>query len=123
MIYHNSLPVDANVSPDIHLAHHGFGTVIHRKTEIGRGVTICHNVTIAVQPSTGASHGIVIEDGVFIGANSVVITTPRKGIRIGRGAKIGAGAVVTHDVPAGATVISAPVQVLTREAKDSEPAA
>jgi serine O-acetyltransferase len=35
-----------------------------------------------------------------------------KSIRIGRGARIGAGAVVADDVPAGATVISQPPRVI-----------
>ena len=38
---------------------------------------------------------IVIEDDVFIGAHSIIL----KGVKIGRGAVIGAGAVVTCDVP------------------------
>lgn len=38
---------------------------------------------------------IVIEDDVFIGARSIIL----KGVRIGRGSVVGAGSVVTHDVP------------------------
>lgn len=44
------------------------------------------------QPSKG---GIVIEDDVWIGANATVID----GVRIGKGAVIGAGSVVLSDVP------------------------
>jgi acetyltransferase-like isoleucine patch superfamily enzyme len=54
----------------------------------------------------------VIEDDVNIGANSVIISPSEGSLRIGRGARIGAGAVVSGDVPAGATVISAPARVL-----------
>jgi serine O-acetyltransferase len=111
-IYHNSLAPGAEVSPDIHFGHHGFGTVIHSNVVIGRRVWIWHNVTIAVRAATASPHRIVIEDDVNIGANSVIISPSEGSLRIGRGARIGAGAVVSGDVPAGATVISAPARVL-----------
>ncbi|HMD56112.1 MAG TPA: hypothetical protein VKG82_01430 [Solirubrobacteraceae bacterium] len=119
-IYHNSLAPGAKFSPDIHFGHHGFGTVIHSNVEIGRRVTIFHNVTIAVRAATGAPHGIVIEDDVKIGANSVIISPAEGSLRIGRGARIGAGAVVSKDVPAGATVVSAPPRVLEGAEAEAE---
>jgi serine O-acetyltransferase len=116
VIYHNSLAPGARVSPDIRFGHHGFGTMIHSNVVIGERVKIWHNVTIAVRGLSGwkSEHAIVIEDDVTIGANSVVISPLEGSLRIGRGARIGAGAVVTHDVPAGATVVSAPARVLER---------
>ena len=47
-----------------------------------------------------------VEDAVSIGSNATILC----GIRIGRGALIGAGAVVTADVPAGATVAGVPAR-------------
>ena len=44
----------------------------------------------------------MIEDGVSIGATAVIVSPLEGTLRIGRGARIGAGAVVTKDVPAGA---------------------
>jgi serine O-acetyltransferase len=114
-LYHNSLPVDVEVSPDIRFGHHGFGTVIHSNVTIGKRVRIWQNVTIAVRSASGSPHRIVIEDDVKIGANSVIIAPAGRSLRIGHGARIGAGAVVAEDVPAGATVISAPSRVLVRE--------
>jgi serine O-acetyltransferase len=111
-IYHNSLPPGAVVSPDIHFGHHGFGTVIHTNVVIGRRVTIAHNVTIAMRAGSGSPHRIVIEDDVNIGANSVVISPYRRDLRIGRGARIGAGAVVSADVPPECAVVSAPAQLI-----------
>jgi serine O-acetyltransferase len=114
-LYHNSLPVDVDVSPDIRFGHHGFGTVIHSNVTIGRRVRIWQNVTIAVRAATDSGYGILIEDDVNIGANSVIISPAGRSLRIGQGARIGAGAVVAEDVPPGATVISAPSRVLLRD--------
>jgi serine O-acetyltransferase len=114
VLYHNSLAPGVSFSPDVRFGHHGFGTVIHSNVVIGRRVKIWHNVTIAVRAASKSPHRIIIEDDVNVGANSVIIS-PREGsLRIGRGARIGAGAVVARDVPAGATVVSARPQVLMR---------
>jgi len=122
VIYHNSLAPAARVSPDISFGHHGFGTMIHSNVEIGRGVKIWHNVTIAVRSTSAwaTPHGIMIEDEVSIGANAVIVSPHEQTLRIGRGARIGAGAVVTKDVPAGATVVSASVRVLLRDQPAAE---
>jgi serine O-acetyltransferase len=111
-LYHNSLAPGATFSPDIRFGHHGFGTVIHSNVEIGRRVKIWHNVTIAVRASSPSPHRIIIEDDVNIGANSVIVSPYEGSLRIGRGARIGAGAVVSRDVPAGATVVSAAPRVI-----------
>jgi serine O-acetyltransferase len=112
LLYHNSLPINASVSPDIRLEHHAFGLIVHDNVEIGARVRIWHHTTLAVRGSVGAPARIVIEDDVKIGANVVIITPFGKTLRIARAARIGAGAVVTEDVPAGATVVSTPSRVL-----------
>jgi serine O-acetyltransferase len=120
-IYHNSLPPGASVSPDIELGHHGFGTVIHTNVVIGRNVKIWHNVTIAMRAGSHSPYRIVIEDDVRIGANSVVISPYRRDLRIGRGARIGAGAVVSRDVAPKSTVISASPEVIEPDGEPVEP--
>lgn len=51
---------------------------------------------------------IVIEDDVFIGARAMVL----KGVRIGRGSVIGAGAVVTKSIPAYSVAVGVPAKVV-----------
>lgn len=51
---------------------------------------------------------VVIEDDVWLGANAIVLP----GIRIGAGAIVGAGAVVTHDVEAMSIVAGVPARVI-----------
>ncbi len=58
----------------------------------------------------GAHAPIVIEDDVFIGMNSLIL----KGVTIGRGSVVGAGSVVTRDVPAGVVVAGNPATVVRR---------
>lgn len=120
MLYHNALPPDASVSPDIRLGHHGFGTVLHPKVVIGAHVKIFQNVTMAIRPPNGP-HQIVIEDGAVIGANAVIMTPRHRSIHIGRGARVGAGAVVTHDVPARTIAISPPVELRPRRERNRDP--
>jgi lipopolysaccharide O-acetyltransferase len=51
---------------------------------------------------------VVIEDGAWLGENVVVCP----GVRIGRGAVIGANSVVVHDVPARSVAVGAPATVV-----------
>lgn len=53
---------------------------------------------------------VVIEDGVFIGARSIIL----KGVRVGRGSVIGAGSVVSRDVPAGVIAVGNPAKVVKK---------
>ncbi len=52
--------------------------------------------------------GPLIEQRAKIGANATILP----GVRIGRDALVGAGAVVTKDVPAGAVVVGNPARVI-----------
>lgn len=78
---------------------HPMGIVIHRGTRLGDDVVIGHQVTLGGRDLTNAAPQV--EEGAYIGAGAKILG----GVRIGRGATIGANAVVTKDVPAGATVV------------------
>jgi len=79
---------------------HPYGIVIHSRAVIGSRVTVLQQVTIGGK-DPGQNLAPVIEDDVYIGAGAKVLG----GIRVGRGAVIGANAVVTRDVSAGCTVV------------------
>jgi acetyltransferase-like isoleucine patch superfamily enzyme len=51
---------------------------------------------------------VVIEDDVWIGPNATIL----KGVRIGSGALVEAGALVIHDVPPGARVVGNPARIV-----------
>ena len=74
------------------------------------------DVPIRVQGETHAP--TVLEDDVWIGANAVVLA----GVRIGRGAIVAAGAVVTHDVAPYAVVAGVPARALKQRTGGAEAA-
>ncbi|MCF6157659.1 MAG: acyltransferase [wastewater metagenome] len=51
---------------------------------------------------------IIIEDDVWLGCGVIVLD----GIRIGKGAVVGAGSVVTHDIPAGSIAAGIPARII-----------
>lgn len=58
---------------------------------------------------------VTIEDDCWIGAGSTILG----GVRIGRGAVIGAGSLVNHDVPSYAVVVGVPARVVSfRDGRD-----
>lgn len=93
---------------DIPIFPHGlYGIVISYNTVIGRNVTIYHQVTIG-EGKGGAPY---IGDNVLIGAGAKIIGK----VRIGDGAKIGAGCVVRKDIPEGAIVIPPEPNMIIRD--------
>jgi serine O-acetyltransferase len=83
---------------------HGMGVVIGETAEIGENVTIYQGVTLGGTGfATGKRHPTV-EDNVTIGSGAKLLGP----ITIGHGAKIGANAVVIHDIPPNSTVVGNP---------------
>lgn len=85
---------------------HGTGVVIGETVEIGDDVTLYHQVTLGGTSLQKGKRHPTVEDGVVIGAGAQVLG-PHV---IGKGARIGANAVVVRPVRPGATMVGIPAQ-------------
>jgi acetyltransferase-like isoleucine patch superfamily enzyme len=96
------------------------GVTLEDEVFIGHGVVFINDrfpraATAAGQPQTEADWNCVptiVRRGASIGSNATILC----GVEIGEGATVGAGSVVTKDVPAGAVVAGNPARVLRRAA-------
>jgi serine O-acetyltransferase len=67
-----------------------------------------HGVTLGGRSMERVKRHPTLEDGVTVGAGARILGP----ITIGRGAQIGANAVVVNDVPAGAVVVGVPGKII-----------
>ncbi len=135
-----SLGPFCHLRPQSHVgAHARIGNFVElKKTRMGRGAKANHlaylgDATVGDDVNVGAGtitcnydgvakHATTIEDGAFIGTNASLVAP----ITIGAGAYVGAGSVITKDVPAGALAVARGHQVVkdgwaTRRAKPRPP--
>ena len=90
------------------LIDHATNIVVGETAKIGNNVSIFHGVTLGGSGNETGDRHPKIGDGVMLGAHAQLLGN----IRIGRGAKIGAGAVVLKNVPPHTTFAGVPaVQV------------
>ena len=95
---------------------HGTGVVIGETAEVHKGTVIYQGVTLGgTGKERGKRHPTIMED-VILSAGAKVLG----GFTVGKGAKIGAGAVVLKEVPPYATVVGIPGRVVRIRPPQSE---
>lgn len=97
---------------------HGMGVVIGETAEIGDDVTLYQGVTLGGTSLEKKKRHPTLGRGVVVGAGAKVLGA----LRVGDGARIGAGAVVVKDVPPGATVIGIAARILGRDRGEADEA-
>jgi acetyltransferase-like isoleucine patch superfamily enzyme len=108
------------IGPETHIQPRCQLSAYRESIQIGSGVDIAPNCAfypynhsyapgrlIRNQPLSSAG-GIVVDDDAWLGTGVIVLD----GVRIGKGAVIGAGSVVTRDVPNGAVAVGVPAKVV-----------
>ena len=90
---------------------HGMGVVMGETTEIGDDVLIYQGVTLGGTSLKKEKRHPTIEDHVMVSAGASVIGP----VRIGRGSRIGAGAVVVSSAPPYSTIVGIPGKVIEGE--------
>jgi serine O-acetyltransferase len=94
---------------------HATGLVIGETARVGNNVSILQAVTLGGTGKEDGDRHPKICDGVLISAGAKILGN----IRVGQGAKVGAGSVVLEDVPPHTTVAGVPAKVVGRPSSDS----
>ena len=86
------------------------GVVIGETAEVGDDCTLYHGVTLGGTTWNKGKRHPTFENGVVVGAGAKVLGP----IVVGENARIGSNAVVTKEVPEGATVIGIPGRIVRK---------
>jgi serine O-acetyltransferase len=94
---------------------HSQGVVINGAVRAGQNLRIEHQVTIGAEKGESPCLG----NDIFIGCGAKIVGS----VTVGDGARVGANAVVVHDVAAGSTVVGIPARPVERRSNPGEAAA
>jgi acetyltransferase-like isoleucine patch superfamily enzyme/dTDP-4-dehydrorhamnose 3,5-epimerase-like enzyme len=89
------------------------GIRLGNRVFIGPNVTFCNDRYPRSKQHLASFPQTIVEEGASVGANATILP----GVRIGRNAMIGAGAVVTKSVPANAVVVGNPAAIVGYQAE------
>lgn len=98
------VPRSVEIEPPIFLPHNAPGLVVHPDTRIGKNVKLYQGVTIGRsdiwRENTELGGGVVIEEGAIICPGAKILFRQGEVLTVGRGAVVGANAVLTKSVGA-----------------------
>ena len=92
------------------------GAVLGGRATVGARCHIGAGAVLAGVVEPASATPVIVEDGVLVGANAVVI----EGVHIGKNAVVAAGAVVIEDVPDNAVVAGSPARVIKMKDEKTE---
>lgn len=110
-----SVAFGVDIHPAANIGHgimidHATGLVIGETCVVGNNVSIMQSVTLGGTGKEEGDRHPKVSDGVLISAGAKILGN----IRIGEGAKIGAGSVVLQDVPPHTTAAGVPAKIIGR---------
>ncbi len=121
-----SIAIGSDCSLNNYVVMYGAGGItVQDGCRIAAGVVIVafnhgfEDVTRPIRSQPITARGVVVESDVWIGARSILLD----GVTIGRGSVVGAGSVVTRDVPEYTVVAGNPARVLRHRGSPSQRAA
>lgn len=92
------------------------GAVLGGRAMVGSRCHIGAGAVLAGVVEPASATPVIVEDGVLVGANAVVI----EGVHIGKNAVVAAGAVVIEDVPENAVVAGSPAKIIKMKDEKTE---
>lgn len=106
IIFSADVPPQMKIGKGTVFPHDALGCVFHPEVKIGKNCKILHGVTMGGR--AGHKGLPIIGDNVVIGTHSQILGD----VIIGNNSIVGAGAIVTHNVPDNAVVVGNPARVL-----------
>jgi bifunctional UDP-N-acetylglucosamine pyrophosphorylase/glucosamine-1-phosphate N-acetyltransferase len=102
---------NSTLSPGVKMGHFSYigDATIGANVNIGAG-------TITANYDGEKKNPTIIESDVFIGSDTMLVAP----IRIGKGARTGAGSVVTKDVPPHTVVVGVPARAIRKLKEESD---
>ena len=106
ILFSADVPPQMQIGRGTVFPHDALGCVFHPDVRIGKNCKILHGVTMGGR--AGHKGLPIIGDNVVIGTHAQIIGN----VTIGNNSIVGAGAIVTHDVPDNVVVVGNPAKIL-----------
>lgn len=105
LVFSCDVPYQVKIGKGTSFPHDGLGMILHQDVIIGENCRILHGVTMGGNGGPGVPK---VGNNVTIGACSILLGN----VHVGDNAIVGAGSVVTKDVPDNAVVVGNPAKIM-----------